>query len=82
MEGAWPAGRTWDGGVLLWVDDWDEPCGGGVRLWLCDRSGDWMLALDLRFAKPRCFKREFRELIREEECRNDLKSGGGCCIKS
>lgn len=30
MEGAWPAGRTWDGGVLLWVDDWDEPCGGGV----------------------------------------------------
>lgn len=49
-------------------EDWDDPRGGGVsvRPWPCDRSGVWMLALDLRFAKPKFLRREFKEeLIRE-----------------
>lgn len=70
IEGDGP-GRIWaaEGGIFR-TEDWDEPRGGGgvsVRLWLCDRSGACMLALDLRFAKPKFFRREFKELIWEEE---------------
>lgn len=68
MEGAW-AGRTWTGGID--TVDWGAEggaCGGGLRLWMWARSGDgdWMLALELRFARPNLFlKRALKELMND-----------------
>lgn len=51
--------------------DWDDeggPCSGGVRLWewARPRSGEWMLALELRFASPNLFlKRALKELMNQ-----------------
>lgn len=67
MEGAW-SGRTGTGGVDT-VDCWGAAggvCGGGLRLWMWARSGDWMLALELRFARPSLFlKRALKELMND-----------------
>lgn len=48
------------------MEEWEaEPCGGGgVRLVVWTSSGDWKLALELRFVRPSLFlKRALKELM-------------------
>lgn len=50
--------------------------GGGVRLWVRASSGDWKLALELRFVRPSLFlKRALKELM------NDKPVGAGSFLK-
>lgn len=51
------------------MDEWEtkpepEEGGGGVRLWVWTSSGEWKLALELRFVRPSLFlKRALKELM-------------------